>query len=337
MRAVIKLIFLRMQRIKIFIGLCICFSFVVNAKAQKEHFLIISDPGKGPTEYSIKTQSRYAPFPDSARSNGHDYNGQHFSFKDHYNDSSVDLFIPKNIKFKKKLELVVWFHGWSNNIDSADGFYGLTEQFRDANRNAIIIFPEGPKNAPDSYGGKLERPEMFALFINDLLKQLESNKILPKNKHYSIKDCSITLAGHSGAYRVISKIIQNNKIDELLLFDAMYGGNVAYLQWIAESNRHRFIQIYTKDGGTYENTHLIMNQLKDSLKVNIVSVSENELQMDHLLSSKPLFIFSENEHNEVITWNENLYRFLHRWKKEEQWHETKIITEEIRKLMKWNN
>jgi len=157
---------------------------------------------------------------------------------------------------------------------------------------------------------------MFALFINDILQKLGYAKILPLNKVYHINDCKITLAGHSGAYRVISKIIQYNQIDELLLFDAMYGGNDAYLKWIAESNAHRFIHIFTKDGGTFENTHLIMQQLKDSLSIDIASVSEKELSMSDLISSKPLFIFSESEHNWVITWNANLYRFLHHWKME---------------------
>jgi hypothetical protein len=317
-------------------GLCICSFFSISLEAQKESIIMSSEPGIRNSRIDLSFHSKYAPFPDSARMNGHDYEGKHFAYEDHYDDSTVQILIPKNFNPKKPLELFVWFHGWYNNIDSAGGF-GLTEQFIDAGRNAIFIFPEGPKNAPDSYGGKLERPEMFALFINDLLNKLAFNKILPKDKQYSIQDCSITLAGHSGAYRVISKIIQYNKIDELLLFDAMYGGNDAYLKWIAESKKHRFIQIYTKDGGTFENTNLIMNQLKDSLKVDILSVTENDLKMDHLQSNKPLFIFSENGHNEVITWNSNLYRFLHRWKKGEQWDESKVITKEIRNLMNRNN
>jgi hypothetical protein len=208
------------------------------------------------------------------------------------------------------LELVVWFHGWNNNIDSANAFFRLAEQFEASGRNAILIFPEGPKNAPDSYGGKFERPEMFALFIKDLLKQLEKYQVIPKKQHFTIKDCSISLAGHSGAYRVISKIIQYNPIQELILFDAMYGGNEAYLHWIAENDAHRFIHIYTKDGGTFENTHLIMNQLKDSLHVNYLSINESALNPFVLKNNNRFFIFSEKEHNEVITNNFNWYQFL---------------------------
>lgn len=310
--------------------------FSLHVAAQKEPIIMISDPGITNSQIDLVLHSKYAPFPDSARMNGHDYNGQHFTYEGHYDDSAVQIYIPRNFVATKPIELFVWFHGWYNNIDSAGGF-GLREQFGDAGRNAIFIFPEGPKNAPDSYGGKLEQPKMFALFINDLLNKLASIKIMPQNKQYNICDCKITLAGHSGAYRVISKIIQYNKIDELLLFDAMYGGNEAFLKWIAESKQHRFIHIYTKDGGTFENTNLIMQQLKDSLKVDITSVNENKLKLDDLRGSKPLFIFSESDHNWVITWNSNLYRFLHRWDKKEPWLNSKEITKEIRGLMNWKN
>lgn len=322
------------MRISIF--LLVLGFFTAQVEAQKDVTVLSSDPSLSKSQIDFIIHSKYAPFPDSARMNGHDYNGQHYKYEGHYDDSSVQIHLPIHFTAKKPIELLVWFHGWYNNIDSAGGF-GLTQQFDAADRNAIFIFPEGPVNAPDSYGGKLERPEMFKLFINDVLNKLKRQNILPKNKNYSINDCSITLAGHSGAYRVISKIIQYNKVDELLLFDAMYGGNEAYLKWIAESKKHRFIHIYTKDGGTLENTNLIMQNLKDSLHVDIQSVSENELKKEDLNSGKPLFIFSESDHNWVITWNSNLYRFLHHWKLKEPWLESRIITEDIRKLMYLKN
>lgn len=278
--------------------------------AQQESAMTTIQSGNGFSSSWFETHSSFAPFPDSARRKGHLYNGQQFDFENHYNDSSVKVYIPERFHPSNKLELVIWFHGWNNNIDSANAFFRLSEQFEAAGRNAILIFPEGPKNSPDSYGGKLERPEMFALFINDLLKQFEKYQVIPKKKHFTIKDCSISLAGHSGAYRIISKIIQYNPIQELILFDAMYGGNDAYLHWLTENDAHRFIHIYTKDGGTFENTHLIMKQLNDSLKVNYLSVNEKEINPFLLQSNQRIFIFSEKEHNEVITNNFNWYQFL---------------------------
>ena len=90
----------------------------------------------------------------------------------------------------------------------------------------------------------------------------------------------------------------------------MYGGNDAYLQWIKENDSHRFIHIYTKDGGTFENTHLIMQQLKDSLHTNFLQINESAMNPFLLKSNQRIFIFSEKEHNEVITNNLNWYQFL---------------------------
>jgi hypothetical protein len=261
---------------------------------------------------SLRFTSAFAPFPDTARANGHLYQGKVYPFKDHYDDSSVYLYVPTKFKPGKQMEIVVWFHGWGNNIDSAIQFYKLVEQFEASGRNAIFVFPEGPKNAPDSYGGKLERPGYFDGLIKDVLVQLYSHKILPSKKMLTLENCSISLAGHSGAYRVISKIIQYSKIDEVILFDALYGGNEAYLNWISSNMEHRFIAIYTKNGGTLENTRLVMNQLRDSLNVQLVHVKEAEVNSDLLKSNHKIFIESEQAHNDVITYKNNFQFYLSR-------------------------
>lgn len=303
---------LDMQTIKTIILIFLFFLFKEITYSQKPNAFIVEDVGLGKKGHSISTSSKFAPFPDTGRAKGHDYNGQYFDFENHYNDSSVLIYVPQKFNLTKPLELVLWFHGWNNNIDSAGAFFRLIEQFEHSGRNAIFIFPEGPKNAPDSYGGKFERPEIFLLFIKDMLRQLVLFNILPQKKKVEINDCSISLSGHSGAYRIISKIIQYNKVDEVILFDAMYGSNEVYLKWIAETDVHRFIHIYTKDGGTFENTHLIMNYLKDSLNVHYISVNEREVNPTLLRSSNRLFIYSDKAHNEVITNsdNNNWQRFL---------------------------
>ncbi|MEO8231494.1 MAG: hypothetical protein ABI638_04385, partial [Ignavibacteriota bacterium] len=39
-----------------------------------------------------------APFPHTERTNGHIYDDKTYSFQEHYNDSSVAIFIPKEFK-----------------------------------------------------------------------------------------------------------------------------------------------------------------------------------------------------------------------------------------------
>ena len=266
--------------------------------------LLMAQEGK-----TIRFTSSNAMFPDTARARGHDYNGKHFDVATSYSDSSILIYVPKHFSPNGKVNLVFWFHGWGNNIDSACKQYQLLEQFDESVRNAVFVFPEGPKNSSDSYGGKLEQPLVFQALVKEVAAKLAEHKIVKKKPVFTLGDYTISLAGHSGAYRVISKIINQTPVNEVILFDAMYGGNEAYLQWLSVPE-HRFINIYTKDGGTFDNSHLIMNKLTDSLHIPLISPDEEALTESILKSNRKLFIYSAVAHNDVITHNRNWERFL---------------------------
>lgn len=256
----------------------------------------------------IRFNAVNAMFPDTARAKGHVYDGKQFDAATHYNDSSVLIYVPNHFSPGDKINFVYWFHGWYNNIDSACKQFQLLEQFDASGRNAVLVFPEGPKNAPDSYGGKLEQPQVFQQLMKEVVTKLVENKIL-RSTVFDINDCNISLAGHSGAYRVISRIINKTPVNEVILFDAMYGGNDAYLQWLSVPD-HRFVNIYTKDGGTFDNSRFIMGQLSDSLHVPVISVREEQVNEQLLRNNNKLFIFSKQAHNDVILYNRNWENFL---------------------------
>ncbi len=86
-----------------------------------------------------------APFPHPNRKSGHVYDDKTYSAQEHYSDSSVAIFIPEGYKPNEETNLVVYFHGWNNNIDSACAQFNLLEQFCESNINASFVFPEGPK------------------------------------------------------------------------------------------------------------------------------------------------------------------------------------------------
>jgi hypothetical protein len=257
----------------------------------------------------LRFSSAYAMFPDTLRANGLDYNGKHYDAATHYSDSSVLVYVPKNFTAKGRLNLVYWFHGWYNNIDTACRQFQLLDQFDASERNAIFVFPEGPKDAPDSYGGKLEQPAVFQQLTRQVIEQLENSKVIPRQGSFDIARYDITLAGHSGAYRVISRIINHSPIKEVILFDAMYGGNDAYIQWLSHP-AHRFINIYTKDGGTYDNSLLILKTVSDSLGVPVMGTEEAMVTDATLRENNKLFIFSSQSHNGVIAFQQNWERFL---------------------------
>lgn len=250
--------------------------------------------------------SSHTSFPDTGRSNGHLYNNILYDAPAHYTDSSVLIIVPKNIEVKKKVDLVFWFHGWSNNIDSAAIRYLLASQFAASRLNAVLVLAETAKNSPDSYGGKLENPGIFKALVQDVLKKLEAEKICKK-----CEPGNILLAGHSGAYRIIAYILQNGylPLKETILFDALYGETDKFMNWIKIDSNHRFIDIYTDGGGTDEETKGIMNLLaKDNIAYD--SIEESSLTPLTIKDNRLLFIHSLHLHNDIINNPDNFLLFL---------------------------
>lgn len=239
-----------------------------------------------------------APFPHPNRINGHVYDGKTYSAQEHYSDSSVAIFIPKRFNQTEKIDFVIYFHGWNNNIDSACAQFNLIRQFCESNKNAIFVFPEGPKNSPDSFGGRLEEKDGLKFLIDDVLSYLSENA-----KFKSTKVGNIILAGHSGAYRVISFCLMRGgytkNISDVILFDALYGQTEKYVHWI-ENFKGRFINIYTDQGGTKYETENLMQDF-DAWKIPYFNTEESKLKLNDLTDNRLIFIYTDLTHNEVIS------------------------------------
>lgn len=277
--------------------LSICFLlFVVVTKSQQKFEMNI-----------FRINSPYTSFPDSARNNGHIYNNIIFDAAKHYTDSSVLIVLPTNYKKNKKVNIVCWFHGWYNTIDSANQRFELAKQFMASNVNAILVIPEGAKNAPDSYAGKLEQPNIFTQLINDIFIKLKKAKLI----HAKATPDNIVLAGHSGAYRVMAHVTAKGglPINEILLFDGLYADTDKYLSWLQLNHQHRFVNIYTNDGGTMEECVAMMQQLSNK-KIPYHFTEEINMQKTGLKNNSIVFIHSNQQHNDIINKPDNFKLFL---------------------------
>ncbi len=96
-----------------------------------------------------------------------------------------------------------------------------------------VFIPEDfkPKNAADSFGGKLESPGGFSRLAGEVIELLKKHRIIKKPRLGSV-----VLAGHSGGYRVISHILSKGdltgRIEGVLLFDALFDNAEMYAEWI---------------------------------------------------------------------------------------------------------
>ncbi len=251
--------------------------------------------------------SSHTSFPDTGRAEGYLYGSVLYTASAHYNDSSVLLIIPKQVKATQQVDLVFWFHGWHNNVDTAAEFYELAKQFMASKRNAILVLAETAKNAPDSYGGKLEQQGMFKGLVTDVLNELKKKSIAPHNAEPG----NILLAGHSGAFQVIAYILQNGQmpVQEVFLFDALYSQVDKFMYWINQDQRNHFIHWFTNHGGgTDEMSYTMMQQLKDQ-HIDYLLTDEMAIKPDIIKNNRILFVHSLREHNVIIN-NPNDFQLL---------------------------
>ena len=248
-----------------------------------------------------------APFPHRDRINGHSYDNKLYPPERHYVDSSVAMFIPRGYRQTGKVDLVFHFHGWHNNIDTTFKKYRLAEQFYESGKNAILVVPEGPRNAPDSFGGKLEDADGFKKLVHDVLQYLRREK-----KIKTTEAGRIILSGHSGGYHVISFILMRggltDHIKEVFLFDGLYGQTEKYVYWL-DHHKGKMINIYTKDGGTKEETESLMADL-DGWGVPYRALPEEDAKPGDLKKNKLIFLFTSLQHDEVMQVHSSFNEYL---------------------------
>jgi hypothetical protein len=251
--------------------------------------------------------SSHTSFPDTGRINGHIYDKVLYTATEHYRDSTVLIIAPANLDAKKTVDLVFWFHGWRNNVDNAGAYYDLTNQFIASKRNAILVLAETAKDSPDSYGGKLENTGQFKALVGDVLNGLRSQHLVSKN-------CAaghILLAGHSGAYRVMARIIQNGQmpVNEAILFDALYGETGIFMTWLKADSTHRFVHLYTGHGGTDGESHAMVKQLLQE-HIPYLETEETNITPRQIQNNRLVYIHSAREHNDIINKPDNFRLFL---------------------------
>ncbi len=274
-------------------------------------FLFLSEAYFPQIEYKkfgdlYRLQLTNSMFPDKERREGRTYRDSLYSFEDHYNDSTTLVFVPDYLSLEDSFDIIVYFHGWWNNVDSVIAQFRLIEQLYDSKRNAILVMPEGPKNAPDSFGGKLEEEGRFKKLIEETISHLPGSSIKePESFNY-------ILAGHSGGYRVMAFILMygglTEQIKEVYLFDGLYAHVEKYTYWLDHHNG-RFINIYTPDGGIKNASVNLMVSL-NAWKIPFVHINSDDFTNNDLRSERIVIIESQLGHNEVISSQNQFKRFL---------------------------
>lgn len=259
----------------------------------------------------ILTQFVSAPFPHPKRVDGFQYKKDEFFPADkHYSDSTVAVFIPKGFRAEGKVDFVVHFHGWGNHVSSVLRQHQLIEQLTESRRNAVLVVPQGPRDASDSFGGKMEDPGGFKRFVEETMATLRSG--VAGGDFLKSEIGTIILSGHSGGYRAISFILAQggltSHVREVWLFDGLYAQTDKFANWF-EHQPCRFVNIYTERGGTKGETLKLMAELKAKgtafCAKNDVEATPQDLQTHPLV-----FLFTDLSHNDVVNQRKTFCQFL---------------------------
>ena len=238
-----------------------------------------------------------APYPHPSRAQGHTYQGRLYDAATHYSNSDVGIFIPDRWRPREgAIDFVVHFYGWDHDIAATFATYRLREQLVESGRNAILVVPEGPTNAPDSGDGKLELDAGgFQRFMTDVAGRLKLMQVSD-----TARIGSIVLTAHSGGYGgaggVLTRGGMNDSITDVILFDAAYGYFDAFADW-ARVPQHHLLSLFTSDTST--GNAALMGMLQAPTPNLYVRLSESTT-LAQLETRAPTFVLTSVAHDELL-------------------------------------
>jgi beta-lactamase class A len=178
-------------------------------------------------------RSSFAPFPHKERFEGfRGSDGTVYPYDPHYADSSITVFVPEGFtETPHGTNLIVHFHGHANDNMGVLEKYGMPQAMIAQKVNALLILPQGPYRARDSFGGKMEDTEGFKRMVDDVLATMRREGVLS-----TVAINNIIVSAHSGGYRPAAYVLDRggltDHVTDVFLFDAFYGEHEFYRKWL---------------------------------------------------------------------------------------------------------
>jgi hypothetical protein len=239
-----------------------------------------------------------APFPHRSRKDGFSTQSTTYPADPHYTDATIGIFIPAQFKPGPVTDFVVHFHGHINHVDNVVRQFDLPRQMRTSGVNAMLIIPQGPRDAADSGGGKVEEPGGFERMIDQVAGFLKESGKIP-----TTRVGRITLSAHSGGYRAASFVLRvgglRDHITDVLLFDASYGQLDGFADFCKLGGGRRLISLFTEHLAD-ENVELMAMLQKRGVAFSVAM--EADLKPAMLAGRAALFIHTTDlGHNDVVS------------------------------------
>jgi beta-lactamase class A len=178
-------------------------------------------------------RSPAAPFPHKDREQGFKApNGTSYPYHPHYDDDSIVVMVPES--FKETAEgtnVIVHSHGHMNDDLGVLEKYGMPQAMIAQRINALLVLPQGPCRARDSFGGKMEDEGGLKRLVQDVLSTMQTEKIIKTTRLNKL-----IISAHSGGYRAAALALERGGLEDhvadMFLFDAFYGNQESFRSWL---------------------------------------------------------------------------------------------------------
>jgi hypothetical protein len=230
------------------------------------------------------------------------------------------VFVPNHFRVldDQRVDTVVHFHGHRTTAGEAMTKHHLREQLDDSRQNAILVMPQGPVNRSDSSGGNLDKPDGFAAFLGEVRAAMQGPAVAealgPSRIPAAARIGMVCASAHSGGFGVTARCIKHGGFDinEVYLFDALYGEVAAYADWIGARRghehareRHKLVCYYT-GGKVRSNSMTLLRELR---RQGIESLhEEREGQLSRAQITKARVVFIKARDHMRITYKNNALR-----------------------------
>lgn len=196
---------------------------------------------------------------------------------------AVHVWVPPGYD-RETAGTVIYVHGYWTDADGAWKDHKLATQFKQSRQNALFIVPD----APASNEAGVNWPS-----LKDLRKAVSrANIVLP--------DGPVIVMGHSGAFRTVMQWVDHKLISQIILLDAMYGGQSAFDDFIHDGKRADHHKLVVVGAGTAESSASFLKKYKFAVAREKMPGSYGDFTKREK-RAKLLYIRSQYEHNAIVT------------------------------------
>jgi len=179
---------------------------------------------------------------------------------------------------------VVYVHGYYTDADGAWKDHDLAKQFRASHQNALFVVPDAPS-------GNDKQVAWNAL--TDLRRAVTRANI-------RIPDGPTIVMGHSGAFRTVMKWVDHKVVAEVILLDALYGGEKSFDDFIGTGKRAKQHKLIVIGSDTATESAAFTKKYPFAVTRDKMPTSSDDFTKREK-RAKLLYVKSQYGHMEIVT------------------------------------